>query len=332
MKICFLGFGRRGKTLYGHLMSLPNVSVVGVFDPISVDSSPVTQYHNARSMLAKCNPDLVIDASPPKYRFKNILLCNDLKVPLVCEKPLLFSAKEVVALEGVKIPVYPAYQLNFDAEINKFFELASKNKIQNVRLSQQVNLNTKGWRAKRGISGGGVLADNGAHLINLSVKQFGLPVSVFAAVSKREHGIDSIAEAFLWYKGFLVTIGASWHSPVGKETALTINTDSESVRFVETNQSKLLWVSYAKIEGEWTYRVEETWFVARGLDRNIKANPLNKTHKDATLRMLEDILHDISATKRRSAMATKEFRVALQTSEVIEALYRSIKKGQPTAL
>jgi predicted dehydrogenase len=333
MKICFFGFGRRGKTLYGHLASLPDVSVAGIFDPISTYSYPAQYYRDTRTMLAECEPDLVIDASPPKYRFKNILLCNEFMVPIVCEKPLLFSAKELSTLKRVKISVYPAYQLNFDAEIRKFFELAEEGSIRSVTLSQQVNLNASGWKINPAISGGGTLSDNGAHLINLSAKHFGLPHSVFATISMKRQGVDSIADALLWYGNFIVKIGVSWHSPVGKETALTIATDSKSIYFIETNKEKSLRVSFADAEGKWTRRIDEHWYASRGLDRNLKVDPFNKMQRGATRCMLEAIIQDVSTHgKRRSPMAANEFRTALQTSRVIEALYSSVKRARRVSL
>lgn len=329
MKICFLGFGRRGKTLYGHLASIKGISVAGIFDPVCEVSYPVKYYADSRTMLSECMPDLVVDAAPPKYRFNNIMLCDEFKVPLICEKPLLFSKKQLGKLKKVKINIYPAYQLNYDGLIQKTFSVANIKDIQSIALAQKVNLKLKGWRSDKRIAGGGALSDNGAHLINLVVKKFGLPRKVFANSVSIKSGVESAIDGLLWYSNFTVKFSANWNSPVGKETRIDITTNIKDVHFIETNQGKSLRTNFSVSNGEWTQQTEESFYESRGLDRDLSKNPFNQSSGDATARMLSIFVDDvISCHGRRSVLARVGFQAAIETARVIDALYESVSKGR----
>ena len=121
MKICFIGFGRRGKTLYGDLLNIEDVEVVGICDPGASNPFPAKRYASVSMMFKEAHPDLVIDVTPPAYRFDNILLCNKFQIPVICEKPFLFTRQQINRLRKITISVYPGYQFWFDVGIQKAF-------------------------------------------------------------------------------------------------------------------------------------------------------------------------------------------------------------------
>lgn len=330
MRICFIGFGRRGKTLYGELLKIQNNRVSGICDPFEKGDFPAKRYSDASEMLGAEKPDLVIDATPPGNRFHNIILCNEFRIPVICEKPLFFTASQVRRLKTLKISVYPAYQLQFDSMLQKLFSLAEKEKIQSISFSQRVNLKPGGWKLQKNVSQGGALIDNGSHLINLAILKFGMPKAVFAKVARENRGIESEVDCLLFYKNFTCKIHVDWHSPVGKETRIGITSLGCDIHFFETNQVSKLWTASVDNENEWSRRREEYYYERRGLERDMKMNAFNQMSPSATQAMLSEYIHDVRKNFKRnqSAMAKKSLDAALSTAIVIKHLYASNNAGR----
>lgn len=330
MRVCSIGYGRRGKTLIGELEAIEGVEVTATCDPYEQDTGALRPYKDVRSMLMKESPDAVLDVSPPKCRFENILMCEKYGVPLICEKPLLFSRREERVLEGIKINIYPAYQFQFDVFIAKGFEIAKSLSIISIQLSQRVSLMPQGWKRQKEIALGGCLLDNGSHLIHLIVQKYGLPERVFARLGQADDGIERVADGTLVYPHFVCDIHTDWMSPVGKETKITLVGQDHEVRFVETNEGVRLSKSSLKHRGDWSTKKELHFYERRGLERDIKRNPLNQTNQNPTRRMLRFFIEDVrNGVAGPSAFARTAFCTALLTSRVIHKLYESGTRGRP---
>jgi predicted dehydrogenase len=324
MKVCSIGYGRRGKTLIGELAAVTDVEVGGVYDPYEQNVGTLRPYGDVENMLLKERPDIVLDVTPPQFRFENILACEKHGVSLICEKPLLFTKRQDVILGRIKINVYPAYQLEFDTFIGKAFEIAEKLSIHSIELSQRVSLTAQGWRQKREIALGGCLLDNGSHLIQLIVQRYGMPERVSARFHDTEKGIERSASATLVYPHVVCGIHTDWMSPVGKETKITLVGQNQEVSFVGTNEGVRLWQSSVTHRGNWSTRKELHFYERRGLERDIKNNPHNQTNYNPTRRMLSFFVEDVRKRKgTRSAYARSAFKTALLTSRVIHKLYGS---------
>ena len=329
MKVCFIGFGRRAKTFIGELAAFSDVEVAAVCDPYEKIGALCPAYDNVQSMLQTERPDVVIDVTPPKFRFENILRCDKAGVPLICEKPLFFSKREEDILRGISISVYPAYQLQFDGSISKAFEIAKKIGIETAELSQRVSVTPLGWRDRKEIGLGGCLLDNGSHLVQLLVHNFGMPANVFSHLQGPKSGVERVASSIIVYPQFICRLHTAWTSPIGKETRIALTGKNEEVCFLETNEGVRLWKSGLTHAGDWSARKEQYIYERRGLERDIRRNPFNQTRHNPTRQMLRAFFDD--AKKGASAPSTYAqslFETALLTSRVIHKLYESGRRGK----
>lgn len=319
IKVALIGFGRRGKTLFGLLSGMANVSVVGAADPVEVNKNLLNCYKDLRQLVRSEKPDVVIIATPPQIHFQNISLCNELRVPVICEKPVVTTLRDAQLLKRFGIRIYPAYQLEYHPLISKAFEIIKEATVLNIFAAQRVKNHHATGKKKASI---GTLLDNGSHLVQLAVSHFGLPRKVFAEVNFMAGGVERQVDAFLFYKNFSFKIHADWLSAIGKENRLDIFTNTHNIHFQETNQLNMLYRVVALPKNGWTEMVRKDFFIPRGLERSIKTDPLNQIALiDPTQIMLRAFFNDIS--KKSSRFSNEKLSVAVDVTQVIEALYQS---------
>lgn len=324
LRVAFIGFGRRGKTVFGYLHGRADVDVVAICDPVSEASFPAQNFVNSEKMLQQTQPDLVIIATPPVSHLRSILLCQRYKIPVICEKPMAVSASEAVRLKSMTIKLYAAYQLPFDPLISKAFLLGRRHKINRVFASQRVRLDKPGWRALAKQAGGGTLYDNGSHLVHLAVSQFGIPRKVFMTAKRGRSGTEYQADAVLTYSSFEFHIHVDWLSAIGKENSITIFTNEMDVHYVERGTQAELYELYRRQRSNWSELTKKTYSAPRGVERNLYHDPYNRAgKKDATEIMLNEFIGDLT----NGALATSSRRWALDTIRVMDALYSSMRKG-----
>jgi predicted dehydrogenase len=181
VRVAFIGFGRRGKTLYGSLIKKKNIEVVGVNDLKNTENVKCF-FNDSKEMIRKVLPDLVIIATPPNLHRHYIEICDDLNVPVLCEKPVCNSLTDALSIRKDQ-RIYPAYQFLYDPIINKVFELMEKKQILKIVACQRVNNIATEWKSKKKNTGGGTLIDNGSHFISLAIHFFGMPSSVYASIT-----------------------------------------------------------------------------------------------------------------------------------------------------
>lgn len=323
-KIVFIGFGRRGKTIYGSLSGNPMVEVAGVFDVDLNCEVPqrVRRYDSIGEMLREQKPDLAIVTTPPRHHISCLRQCNAYNVAVLCEKPLVTRTSHLQELREFTIKIYAAYQFNYDSLIQKAIELASDQKIYSIVASQRVLLRPEGWKKDRRISGGGTLIDNSSHFINLAIKNYGNPRRVFSFLDADKTSIEMQSDTVLFYDAFSFKIHSDWMSSVGKENKLIIHGAREDIYYLEDNNSVELYTLRSEAAAPWTIKTKKLFYRAKGLERNIKKDPFNVAASQSALaNMLDRVLSDLK--KPKTKFYNTQYFAAIQTSNVIDKIYKN---------
>lgn len=271
-------------------------------------------------MICSKKPDLIVITSPPSNHFEYLLLCEELNIPVICEKPIVTRKKDLVKLRRFKIRVYPAFQLDYDQYINKAFELIGRSKILEIDASQRVCIQQTGWKDSKRVSGGGTLIDNASHFINIAISKFGLPKRAFSSLSFIENNIEQSCDVILYYDAFSFKIHSDWVSAVGKENRVKILTKDKDIDFYETDSFSNLTSRNSESKAGWTKRTSVNYFIPKGQERNLKLDPFGqKANQKALDSMISLILSDLGNEDHR--FARLKLNNAIQTGEIIGKLY-----------
>lgn len=184
-------------------------------------------YADAREMIAKEKPDFVDICSPPHTHPGYILAGAEGGAHIICEKPLADRSSAldgvVAALRGREVVFVPCHQYRYSPLWSSIAGAIAGGRIGEVSLAQfnvyrmQADSGSPAgdpsWRTDRKQSGGGILADTGAHYFYLVQQMFGIPLSVDAVLRSLKHpgyGVEDTALVTLNYPKAAVQISLTW--------------------------------------------------------------------------------------------------------------------------
>jgi len=215
--------------------AIPDVELVAFCD---VDESKVEDiasgflarvYRDYREMFDRERLHGISVCTPPSSH-KEIILAG---INVLSEKPLSTNtedAKDMVMMaEQNNCLLMTAFKFRFFQEVNRAKRLLTEGKIGKVLLAKNmfgscVDM-SKRWFSQKGISGGGVLLDNGSHAIDLfryllgEVKNVSARTNTFIQNVKVEESAVLLLEM---KKGALATIDLSWSIPVPSDYYIEI--------------------------------------------------------------------------------------------------------------
>jgi predicted dehydrogenase len=136
--------------------------------------------------LRSQSTDVVIIATPPATHDPFIEMALDLGKHVLCEKPLTINPQSALALSEKArdsgLVLATGFNHRFYAPVIDALQLVNSNVIGSIksikgRIGQKLdNADLSGWLGNSEISGGGVLIDNGSHLIDLALLFLEKPV------------------------------------------------------------------------------------------------------------------------------------------------------------
>lgn len=322
-RVVIIGFGRRGKTLYGMLSKRSDVQVAGVYDPGPEVGIPPSLggYSSVTHLLERQPADLAIISTPPQFHLRNIELCNTFSIPVLCEKPLVMNASGIrKRIAALKIKVYVGYQFQYDPTMQKALALSEGQKILSIDAWQRVFKP----QPKHGLSlaAGGTLLDNSSHFINLLISKFGRPKLLFSSLRHAEHGkAERFSDIFLAFHAFYARVHSDWLSAVGKQNQLTIYTRTFDIHCFENNQTVELFTEKTEhTGGGWTSKQRTYYYPERGLERNLRQDPFNiQATRSALDCMMDQIFQDLD--RGDTVFYKKQLDCAITTNEIIDAIY-----------
>ncbi len=222
-KVGIIGFGKMGQIRANALESSDRASIKLVCDENELpEAVTYTAAENADEIITDSDIDIVFICTP-NYLNKSLTI-QSLKAGkhVFCEKPPAFNGREVeeiieVEKESGKILMYGFNHRHHDS-IRHMKNLIDSKEYGKVlwmrgRYGKSVDKSFfETWRAKKELAGGGILLDQGIHMLDLFIMFGGDYDSVQADVSNLYWNLEIEDNVFAIYKNTKTGVVASLHS------------------------------------------------------------------------------------------------------------------------
>ena len=221
IKIGIIGYGKMGKIRHHVADTIEGVHAVSVYDPTDIETG-IKIAESPDQIINNSEIDAVFICTP-NYLNKPLTI-QSLKAGkhVFCEKPPAFTAKDVeeiqiVEKEANKVLMYGFNHRHHDS-IKQMKKLIDEKEFGNVlwmrgRYGKSVDEKYyDNWRAKRKYAGGGILIDQGIHMIDLFLYLGGDFDTVYASVSNLYWNLNVEDNVFATLENSETGLAASLHS------------------------------------------------------------------------------------------------------------------------
>jgi 1,5-anhydro-D-fructose reductase (1,5-anhydro-D-mannitol-forming) len=221
IKVGIIGYGKMGKTRHEAIMQVGKGQVVAISEPTTVDIG----IRNVSHAEIINDPDIdAVIISTPNYLNKQLTMdCLKAGKHVFCEKPPAFTGadmEEICKVEkesGGKKLMYGFNHRHHDSVIRMKNAVLSgefgKILWMRGRYGKSVNEDYyNNWRAKKEIAGGGILLDQGIHMLDLFLYLGGNFDRVKAELSNSFWKLEVEDNAFVILRDTETGMDASLHS------------------------------------------------------------------------------------------------------------------------
>jgi 1,5-anhydro-D-fructose reductase (1,5-anhydro-D-mannitol-forming) len=221
INVGIIGYGKMGKIRHDVANAIDGVNVVSIYDS-SVVKAVIKIEKSADDIINNSEIDAVFICTP-NYLNKPLTI-QSLKAGkhVFCEKPPAFTAKDVdeiqvIEKEANKVLMYGFNHRHHDS-IKKMKILIDEREFGKVlwmrgRYGKSVDEKYyDNWRAKRKYAGGGILIDQGIHMIDLFLHLGGEFDTVHASVSNLYWNLNVEDNVFATLENSETGLAASLHS------------------------------------------------------------------------------------------------------------------------
>ena len=220
-KIGIIGYGKMGKIRHQVISSLENTQVVSVYDPEKIETE-LEKAKNTDALIENPNIDAVFICTPNYLNKPLTIQCLKAGKHVFCEKPPALTARDVeeirvVEKESRKVLMYGFNHRHHDS-IKRMKNLIGKAEFGKVlwmrgRYGKSVDeAFFDNWRAKREYAGGGILIDQGIHMLDLFLFLGSDFDSVHASVSNLYWNLNVEDNVFATLENTKTGLAASLHS------------------------------------------------------------------------------------------------------------------------
>ncbi|MBL18738.1 MAG: oxidoreductase [Flavobacteriaceae bacterium] len=174
IKTGFIGFGSFARLRLSVIQEFDDVHPVGFFDPnVETASALLKKFKTLRELLT-CS-DAVLISVPPYNAPKLVQKALEHGLHVFCEKPPGVSEKSLSIIKSQNFDLVLAYGFNHrlhDSVIH-IKKLIDSGQLGNIlwmrgRYGKEVDQSyLKNWRCDKKLNGGGILIDQGIHLLDL---------------------------------------------------------------------------------------------------------------------------------------------------------------------
>lgn len=183
LRVGVAGFGIVGERRYNHIVKRKDMQVIAVcdknFDGTGILQNGTTFYNNYQSMLESEDLDVLFVCLTNDIAPEVTIAGLELGLHVFCEKPPgrdVSDIKKVIEVESRHPELKLMYGFNhrYHESVQDALKLVKSGelgKVINLRgvygKSKIITFNQDDWRTKREIAGGGVLLDQGIHMLDL---------------------------------------------------------------------------------------------------------------------------------------------------------------------
>jgi 1,5-anhydro-D-fructose reductase (1,5-anhydro-D-mannitol-forming) len=222
LKIGIIGYGKMGKTRHEAINEVGGAEVVAISEPTSVEAGGLPNI-SYEELLARTDVNAII-ISTPNFLNKELTIKALLAGKHVfCEKPPAFTAKDMQDIRNIEAGsphlklMYGFNHRHHDSVIKMKEKIISGEYGQVLwmrgRYGKSVNEDYyNNWRAKKNLAGGGILLDQGIHMLDLFLHLSGDFDRVKAELSNSFWKLEVEDNAFVLLKNTITGVNASLHS------------------------------------------------------------------------------------------------------------------------
>lgn len=218
----FIGFGKFSQVRKKSLEKFSSINLVGFYDPSVKDIHDIAKVKSLDELFDRV--DALIISVPPKFAPEYVSEALSKGKKVFCEKPAAINCEELKKIEKhLKSDSVLAYGFNHrqHSSIKKIKETLDNKILGKIlwmrgRYGKEVEGNyVEGWRCDPHLNGGGILIDQGIHLIDLMSNLSGGFDGVQAVLSNNYLNIDGIDDnGFITLYSSKTKISASIHSTI----------------------------------------------------------------------------------------------------------------------
>ena len=221
LKVGIIGYGKMGRIRHQVLEGMNDVAIEMLFDPL-----PFTSTHriaaSAEEIVNHPDIDVVFICTPNYLNKKYTILSLQAGKHVFCEKPPAFTAKDVMEIRAVeeksgKLLMY-GFNHRHHESIRHMKHLFDSNEFGKVlwmrgRYGKSVDQSYyDNWRAKKELAGGGILIDQGIHMLDLFLLFGGNFDKISASVSSLFWNLEVEDNVFATLENTKTGLTASLHS------------------------------------------------------------------------------------------------------------------------
>ncbi|MDB4042726.1 Gfo/Idh/MocA family oxidoreductase [Gammaproteobacteria bacterium] len=183
MRVGIAGYGVVGKTRHASIEKNTSFQIIAVSESNEETqkgiSARIEIFDNYQDLIADAELDIIFISLPNKFAAEATSLSLQKGLHVFCEKPPAKTLSELINVQNI-LSKHPSLKLmygfnhRFHLSVEEAKSIINKNtfgKIINMKgvygKSQMISFNQTDWRTKREESGGGILLDQGIHMLDL---------------------------------------------------------------------------------------------------------------------------------------------------------------------
>jgi predicted dehydrogenase len=182
LKIGIIGYGVVGKKRYSILKKYKQLKVVAASD-INIESlsdlpKTVEKFSEYKELIKNCACDIVFISVPNRFAADATKMALKKGIHVFCEKPPARSARELKPIQNLvnqsKLKLKYGFNHRYHASILKATEIIRSKRLGKIVAmrglygkSKIISFDQSDWRSKRSEAGGGILLDQGIHMLDL---------------------------------------------------------------------------------------------------------------------------------------------------------------------
>ncbi len=183
MRVGIAGYGVVGKTRHASIQKNTAYKVVAISEANSLVQkdipSDIDIFDDFRDLIAQAELDIIFISLPNKFASDAVLLSLENDMNVFCEKPPARTLDELIKVKEIyqkhlNLKLMYGFNHRFHLSVEEAKSIIDSNtygKIINLKgvygKSQMISFNQTDWRTKREESGGGILLDQGIHMLDL---------------------------------------------------------------------------------------------------------------------------------------------------------------------
>jgi len=330
MKAGIAGYGVVGKTRHQSISANTDISITSISESnpnVRLDMPDnITIYNDYKDLIANADIDVIFISLPNKFAAEATRLSLENGIHVFCEKPPAKNLEELIrvqrqSLKSPELLLMYGFNHRFHLSVEEarsVIDSQTLGKIINLKgvygKSQMISFNQTDWRTKREESGGGILLDQGIHMLDL--------MRYFAGETFSE--IFSIVDNTFWNFDVEDNAYALMRSPSGIVGQLHSSaTQWRHVFNLEITLERGSIILGGLLTGSKSYGDETLTIITSDPDKD------RGTPKELTTKFNEDVSWDNeiiyfnNALINNSLIERGSIEDAIETMKLVEAIYKA---------